>query len=78
MADSDIPVTASGDTGGEPVTASEEPQDERGTPGSRDKGGPPGAGPTDRPTDTSSAEDHTSVHPQESTEGGPTLAAGGG
>lgn len=27
----------------------EEPQSERGAPGSRDEGGPPGAGPADRP-----------------------------
>ena len=27
----------------------EEPQAERGEPGSRDEGGPPGAGPADRP-----------------------------
>jgi len=27
----------------------EEPQEERGAPGSRDEGGPPGEGPADRP-----------------------------
>jgi hypothetical protein len=40
----------------------EEPQGERGAPGSRDEGGPPGAGPADRPAGTSDAD--TGVDPQ--------------
>lgn len=75
MSDNDTPVTASGGGPGEPVIASEEPQEERGAPGSRDKGGPPGAGPAPRPTGTSSADDSTAVSPQEPDEG-PTLPAG--
>jgi hypothetical protein len=43
----------------------EEPQSERGPMGSRDKGGPPGAGPSDRPTGTADADFDTSVDPQE-------------
>ncbi len=35
---------------------SEEPQSERGLMGSRDKGGPPGAGPADRPAATADAD----------------------
>jgi hypothetical protein len=54
----------------------EEPQSERGPMGSRDKGGPPGAGPADRPAGTSDADDSTSIDPQESQEGAPTLPAG--
>lgn len=69
MGEHETPVTASGDTGGEPVTASEEPQEERGAPGSRDEGFPPGEGPADRPVGTSDAEDHTSIDPQESQSG---------
>lgn len=42
----------------------EEPQSERGAPGSRDEGGPPGAGPTNRPAGTSDADDDTGVDPQ--------------
>jgi hypothetical protein len=42
----------------------EEPQDERGAPGSRDEGGPPGAGPVDRPTATSDEKSHSGVNPQ--------------
>lgn len=42
----------------------EEPQDERGAPGSRDAGGPPGSGPADRPAgDPNSGS--TSVDPQD-------------
>lgn len=44
----------------------EEPQSERGAMGSRDEGGPPGAGPADRPAGTSDAGDLTGVDPQES------------
>lgn len=53
----------------------EEPQSERGPMGSRDKGGPPGAGPADRPAGTSDADDSTGVDPQEP-DGAPTLPAG--
>jgi hypothetical protein len=46
---------------------SEEPQEGRGAPGSRDTGADePAGGPVDRPAGTSSAEDQTSVDPQES------------
>lgn len=34
----------------------EEPQSERGAPGSRDAGGPPGSGPADRPAGDPHAE----------------------
>jgi len=44
----------------------EEPQEERGAPGSRDTGsGRPGGGPADRPAGTSTAEDDTSVDPKD-------------
>ncbi len=33
--------------------------------GSRDEGGPPAAGPTDRQPGKSDAEDHTAIDPQE-------------
>lgn len=55
----------------------EEPQEERGEPGSRDQGFPPGEGPADRPVGTSDAGDSTGIDPQEPDEG-PTLPAGGG
>jgi hypothetical protein len=43
----------------------EEPQEERGPVGSRDKGEPgPGGGPADRPAEDSEAEDETGVNPQ--------------
>lgn len=71
----DTPVTASGEGSGESVLDSEEPQEERGAPGSRDEGFPPGEGPADRPTGTSDAEDSTSVDPQES-QTGTTMPAG--
>jgi len=41
----------------------EEPQAERGAPGSRDAGGPPGSGPADRPAGDSNDES-TGVHQQ--------------
>lgn len=41
----------------------EEPQGERGEPGSRDEGFPPGGGPADRPAGTSDEESDTSVDP---------------
>jgi hypothetical protein len=57
----------------------EEPQEERGGMGSRDEGGPPAAGPTDRQPGKSDADDHTSIDPQEPGHGdSETLQAGGG
>lgn len=44
------------------VHMEEEPQDERGAPGSRDEGHPPGEGPADRPEGTTG--DDTSVDSQ--------------
>lgn len=41
----------------------EEPQAERGAPGSRDEGGPPGAGPADRPAGDTNSES-TSIDKQ--------------
>lgn len=55
----------------------EEPQSERGAPGSRDEGGPPGAGPVDRPEGTSGAESDTGVDSQGTKEPDmPTMPAG--
>jgi len=42
----------------------EEPQAERGEPGSRDEGGPPGSGPTARPAGDPHSDDSTSVNDQ--------------
>jgi hypothetical protein len=42
----------------------EEPQEERGAPGSRDTGEGPGGGPVDRPAGTSGPDDDTSIDPQ--------------
>lgn len=58
----------------------EEPQEERGAPGSRDIGSDePAAGPSDRPVGTSDEDDDTSIDPQGPvTEGAPDLPAGGG
>jgi hydrogenase expression/formation protein HypC len=56
---------------------SEEPQSERGPMGSRDKGGPPGAGPADRPAATADADSDSGVDPQEpAAEGAPTMPTG--
>jgi hypothetical protein len=56
---------------------SEEPQSERGPMGSRDKGGPPGAGPADRPAGTADADSDSAVDPQEPrTEDAPTMPTG--
>jgi hypothetical protein len=56
---------------------SEEPQEGRGAPGSRDTGADePAGGPVDRPADTSSAEDQTSVHPQDPSGESPQMPAG--
>lgn len=43
----------------------EESQGERGGPGSRDEGGPPGSGPANRPAGDPHSGDSTSVDPQE-------------
>lgn len=57
----------------------EESQEERGAPGSRDEGGPPASGPTDRPVGKADAEDHTAIDPQDPKHGdSETLQAGGG
>lgn len=54
----------------------EEPQSERGEPGSRDEGGPPGAGPTDRPAgdphDESTGVDEQGSESQTTEAGGAT------
>jgi len=42
----------------------EEPQCERGEKGSRDEGGPPGAGPADRPAGDPHSGDATSINEQ--------------
>ncbi len=42
----------------------EEPQAERGEPGSRDEGYPPGEGPADRPAGSSDEDSDTSVDAQ--------------
>ncbi len=63
-----------GTEGGAGLT--EEPQDERGAPGSRDQGGGPGAG--DRPVGTSDARDSSSVDPQEPPDDAPTMHSGDG
>jgi len=54
----------------------EEPQDERGAPGSRDEGGGAGAGA--RPVGTSDARDSTSIDPQEPDADAPTMHSGDG
>ena len=60
------------DTPGEHLT--EEPQEERGAPGSRDSGSAePGGGPVDRPAGTSDEESDTSVAPQTSDDDAPNL-----
>jgi hypothetical protein len=47
----------------------EEPQEERGAPGSRDTGADgPGGGPVDRPAGTADAGDDTTVDPQGTTD----------
>ena len=58
----------------------EEPQEERGAPGSRDTGSDePAAGPADRPAGDSDADDSTSIDPQEPRHGdAPTLQSGDG
>jgi len=56
----------------------EEPQSERGAPGSRDTGShQPGGGPVDRPSGTSDAESDTTVDPQGAQQpGAPDLPTG--
>lgn len=57
----------------------EEPQDERGAPGSRDTGSDePGGGPVDRPEGSSDEESDTSVNPQGSGFDAPEHQSGGG
>ncbi len=57
----------------------EEPQEERGEPGSRDLGSDePGGGPVDRPAGTADEETDTSVNPQGSGPRSPDLPAGDG
>lgn len=57
----------------------EEPQEERGPEGSRDTGSDePGAGPVDRPADTSDEESDTGIKPDGSETAGPDLQSGGG
>ncbi|HEX3284721.1 MAG TPA: hypothetical protein VHT50_08700 [Mycobacterium sp.] len=52
----------------------EEPQNERGAPGSRDTGSDePSGGPTDRPTGGSDERSDTSVAPQQSDGDAPNL-----
>lgn len=65
------------DQNGEPGSQlPEEPQSERGPKGSRDSGGPPGAGPADRPAGTSDPSDSTGVDPQEPQDDAPVLPSG--
>jgi hypothetical protein len=56
----------------------EEPQEQRGAPGSRDTGSDePAGGPVDRPVGTSGADDDTNVDAQGPiTEGAPNLPTG--
>lgn len=55
----------------------EEPQDERGAPGSRDTGSDePAGGPVDRPEGGSDEETDTSVNPQGSGDESPELHTG--
>lgn len=52
----------------------EEPQEERGEPGSRDTGSAgPGGGPVDRPSGGSDSESDTSVAPQQADDESPNL-----
>ena len=58
----------------------EEPQEERGAPGSRYTGSDePAGGPVDRPAGTAEDDHDTAIDPQApATEGAPDLPAGGG
>lgn len=63
------------DTPGEQLD--EEPQDERGAPGSRDTGSDePSGGPADRPSGKADKRSDTSVSPQESDDESPNLQSG--
>jgi hypothetical protein len=70
--------STSGDVAGEHLQ--EEPQAERGAPGSRDTGSAePAGGPVDRPVGTADKDDDTSIEAQEPvTEGAPDLQSGAG
>lgn len=62
----------------QPDNTKEEPQEERGAPGSRDEGEGPGGGPVDRPSGTSDEDDDTGVNPQGPIDPEmPTMPAGG-
>ena len=66
-----------GDTDGPGARLSEEPQEARGEPGSRDTGSDePAGGPVDRPAGTSDEEDDTTIAPQETQAGAPDLQTG--
>lgn len=57
----------------------EEPQQERGAPGSRDDGSDePAAGPSARRSGTSAEDSDTSVDPQGAQEGAPQMPTGDG
>ena len=75
---SEMSKSTSGDVPGAHLT--EEPQEERGAPGSRDTGSDePAGGPVDRPVGTADADDDTSIEAQEPvTEGAPDLQSGAG
>jgi hypothetical protein len=67
------------DDGGRPAThLQEEPQSERGAPGSRDTGSDePGGGPVNRPAGTADTDSDTTVDPQGAqTAGAPDLPTG--
>ena len=56
------------------ITPDEEPQEERGAPGSRDTGSDgPGGGPADRPSGSSDEQSDTAVAPQSSGDESPNL-----
>lgn len=57
---------------------SEEPQEERGEPGSRDNESGPQGQQADRPVGTSDADDHTGVDPQDAGDGASTMQTGDG
>ena len=70
--------STAGDVAGEHLQ--EEPQAERGAPGSRDTGSAePAGGLVDRPVGTADEDDDTSIEAQEPvTEGAPDLQSGAG
>jgi hypothetical protein len=67
-----------GDGGRPAASAQEEPQAERGAPGSRDTGSDePGGGPVNRPAGAAEAKSDTTVEPQGAQHpGAPDLPAG--